>query len=702
MPNWAYKVIRDNVHGYIRIPEPFVARLIDTELFQRLRCVEQTGMRVLFPSARHDRFIHSLGTYHLGVRAFEAFQRNVRRYYSNQKSADRNYYFVYADDESNTIFWEKHGVLFSIACLLHDCGHAPFSHSYECLYDVPFEAGTDRRRLHVLLAKEFESESSAFVDDFTPRIGKTHEHMSALLVSKVFAKDIEEIITAEFRSFSRSDIEFVARAIVGCPYNDKSSRWNQICNCLIRMLNSYSIDVDKLDYLIRDARLSGVDSMAIDVERLLGSLTVAEVTRLNDHRFESDMQIDRVVLCGTFEGRLDAHLSGVTRAQGFCGSMAGRVVLYGDARICSDAAFAGGYAKVGGATYSKKVVETVGVEKINTDADFPDGLRLEKGNFRCDHQLNAYVNMTAGELELGPSYVRGKMEGVFSGEVLGYVESAEPADVRVELAFHKSSLSVMQGVIATRNWEYYWIYGHHKVIYYANYLLVDLLCRCARFLAKRTGETAGEIMQKILNMETKTQVCNHSFFRPNDSDILALIKWCYLECSEGDDEDVALRSLCTELFTRKYRKSAWKSLAEFEVLFRDLSRSERMALLDALKDHSVRDEDDDDLRWYGFFDTGWSSEFARAGMNDVVWVSADLTIRTLDPDSTFVLLKDQPYRLRDLAPVDLSPVESSAFYLYYRPSRPDADLDLASLVDFLKKEARKKGREPNPETFAHA
>lgn len=77
----AYKVIKDNVHGYINIPVEYFDKIIDTDLFQRLRDIEQTDMRTLYPSARHDRFIHSLGVFHLGSKAFQAFKKNVQSVY---------------------------------------------------------------------------------------------------------------------------------------------------------------------------------------------------------------------------------------------------------------------------------------------------------------------------------------------------------------------------------------------------------------------------------------------------------------------------------------------------------------------------------------------------------------------------------------------------------------------------------------------
>lgn len=127
------KIFRDSVHGYIDIPVDYVTLFIDSEVFQRLRGIEQTGMRTLYPSARHDRFIHSLGTYFLGHKAFSHFRKNVKTTYNDKGGI--NHYNVFGTIEKSEKFWDKYGVLFEIACLMHDCGHAPFSHTLEFHYD---------------------------------------------------------------------------------------------------------------------------------------------------------------------------------------------------------------------------------------------------------------------------------------------------------------------------------------------------------------------------------------------------------------------------------------------------------------------------------------------------------------------------------------------------------------------------------------
>ena len=54
------KIIKDSVQGYIYVDKIVCEKIIDTDIFQRLRRIEQTSMRCLYPAASHDRFIHSM------------------------------------------------------------------------------------------------------------------------------------------------------------------------------------------------------------------------------------------------------------------------------------------------------------------------------------------------------------------------------------------------------------------------------------------------------------------------------------------------------------------------------------------------------------------------------------------------------------------------------------------------------------------
>lgn len=260
------KSIKDAIHGYIQLKEPFW-RIIDTAEFQRLKWIEQTSYRVLYPSARHDRFIHSIGVCHLGQKAVEGF-------YNNSTKEDK----CLIDDYKNT---------FLLACLVHDIGHAPFSHTCEELYNYKQVIDDINSNLNTEFLEVIEKELSeeqkyaSFLDDYKFTIspnGKApseHEVMSCIVVCKKFK---------EFASYfpegerEKLDLELLIRAIIGCCYkatrngNSDENRKIGIKNCLIRLLNSTTVDVDKLDYIARDTQMSGYDNTVLDTERLLGSV----------------------------------------------------------------------------------------------------------------------------------------------------------------------------------------------------------------------------------------------------------------------------------------------------------------------------------------------------------------------------------------------------------------------------------------------
>ena len=108
------KALRDPVWGYVYLPEP-VLSIVDTEDFQRLRNITQLGyVHLVYPGARHSRFEHSIGVYHL-----------AKQFLSRLLMSDPP---LELNDEDIRVF--------IAATLLHDIGHYPFSHTLEEL--VPF------------------------------------------------------------------------------------------------------------------------------------------------------------------------------------------------------------------------------------------------------------------------------------------------------------------------------------------------------------------------------------------------------------------------------------------------------------------------------------------------------------------------------------------------------------------------------------
>lgn len=234
------KRILDSVHGYIDIEEKYFVNVIDTEYFQRLRRIEQTSTRALFPSARHDRFIHSLGVFHIGCKIVD---RLLQDYSSAKVGFDLSPVF-----ES-----------YKIACLLHDVCHSPFSHTFEKYFD------NKKSDLKTLLKSVVKSDT--FSNDWDNSLDPSapHERMSAIVAVMRFGNFIKDV--------AHADCELVARMIIGLHYSECSDKAH-FCNAMIELIHGDVIDADGLDYVCRDAWASGYSTNGIDIKRLVASIRI--------------------------------------------------------------------------------------------------------------------------------------------------------------------------------------------------------------------------------------------------------------------------------------------------------------------------------------------------------------------------------------------------------------------------------------------
>lgn len=245
------KIFKDPIYGYIEIPNLLIKNIIDTPVFQRLRRIVQTSYAPLYATALHNRFTHSLGVYHLGRIAIKAIIEKA------------------TDNEKNSL--KKYQEVFLLACLLHDVGHAPFSHIGEVFY---LKEEDDYSEIHALLEKTVnDSKFSQDIPSSKSEFAAPHEIMSVIVGLKQFETFCMESETPIFaNSENRS---FFARCITGYVYTGTEITTEmEILNCLISLLNSSLIDVDKLDYLMRDAYMLGFNSVSIDYKRLLSALQI--------------------------------------------------------------------------------------------------------------------------------------------------------------------------------------------------------------------------------------------------------------------------------------------------------------------------------------------------------------------------------------------------------------------------------------------
>jgi len=205
------KIIRDSIHGNIKIEKLFI-ELLQTPELQRLYNIKQLGLaHLVFPGAHHSRLEHSLGTYHLSQRAADSLNLE-----------------------------EKEKEIISCAALLHDIGHGPFSHTLENLLRDSLNVD------HVDLTEKLIFGEYEIFEDNEKDIINTPTVKDILKNYGINKKRLADIIKG------KTNVK---------PY-------------LSQLIDS-TIDVDQLDYLIRDAYYTGVSYGIIDIERFLQTLIIS-------------------------------------------------------------------------------------------------------------------------------------------------------------------------------------------------------------------------------------------------------------------------------------------------------------------------------------------------------------------------------------------------------------------------------------------
>jgi HD superfamily phosphohydrolase len=189
------KIINDPVYGFISIPSELIFDLMEHPYFQRLRYIKQLGMtHLVYPGALHTRFHHALGAMHLMSLAIETLQSKGHNITPEEQEA------------------------VTIAILLHDIGHGPFSHALEQT---------------IVEGISHEDISSLFMD----RLNDTFDGQLSMAID-----------------------------IFKGHYHKK----------FLHQLVSSQLDMDRMDYLTRDSYFTGVSEGVISFDRIVKMLNVKD------------------------------------------------------------------------------------------------------------------------------------------------------------------------------------------------------------------------------------------------------------------------------------------------------------------------------------------------------------------------------------------------------------------------------------------
>ncbi|MCL2674338.1 MAG: HD domain-containing protein [Defluviitaleaceae bacterium] len=221
------KIFRDPIHNVIDLDtgdeavNELIVSLIDSKEFQRLRFIRQLGFAYFaYPSATHTRFEHALGV------AFLA-KRFTEKIISMEKDV-LNLFCGHSDEVKLTEFFvqiRRDKALTIIAALLHDIGHGPLSHTFEEL--VPSKSHEEWTRAIILGDTEINRRLTGYDSSYPQAICN-------------ILSDHKRICTS-------------AKIIAG------------------------QLDIDKMDYMLRDSYMTGAGYGNFDIEWLFNVLRVGVV-----------------------------------------------------------------------------------------------------------------------------------------------------------------------------------------------------------------------------------------------------------------------------------------------------------------------------------------------------------------------------------------------------------------------------------------
>ena len=255
---------------------------------QRMRRIRQLAfLHYVFPGATHTRFEHALGVMHLAGIAWEKLRANQRRLSSSclkfddfsarEKAPAQGDFlhgllaptFAILDDILNA----DHVVqVMRLAGLLHDLGHPPFSHSGERFlpsWQATYEANAPALPpyLHTYFERSIARLKDQGKDPAKERV--THETLSILMIDRV----LEETCAAYphlAQGVSPQDVAAVLSTDIAPPAGSDLHKYGMVQLC--RELIAGELDIDRMDYLLRDSRECGVVYGIFDTGRIFDAL----------------------------------------------------------------------------------------------------------------------------------------------------------------------------------------------------------------------------------------------------------------------------------------------------------------------------------------------------------------------------------------------------------------------------------------------
>lgn len=272
-------IVMDPVHGAIGILN-HERKVIDHPLFQRLRHVMQNDvLHMSFVGATHTRFAHSIGALHVASRIYNQIIRS--------RMADMETDGVHSlkISKAQELAIAYLGQCLRLAILLHDSGHAAFSHQMEnasCIQEMLNDPELPKALWRGVDTSNFYSKLPSSLH---------HEHYSIRSAHKILTEcrisdcgfNVEDILSIMETTDDNPSDDFIKQAELAWPIFTCRSKSNGLTAeqkalhilQLLQKIVSGEFDADKGDYLLRDSYFTGVSYGKYDIDTLINNIGVA-------------------------------------------------------------------------------------------------------------------------------------------------------------------------------------------------------------------------------------------------------------------------------------------------------------------------------------------------------------------------------------------------------------------------------------------
>ncbi len=324
-----------------------------------------------------------------------------------------------------------------------------------------------------------------------------------------------------------------------------------------------------------------------------------------------------------------------------------------------------------------------------------EDLEIHFANF-CELEIQGKFSSVGSLRLLELNSLQGKiseveaLEDLFKKDITSNKEPTEKELLTYSIGFKKQAVNIIANVLEARNYLYLWVCAHHKVVYYANFLIPAIVEEISRH--------CGTDKDKFPSWE----LCYDNLKDLDDFYIWTAIRYINSQ-SDKFGLSMSYKKLADQLFSRVYSKSLYKSFVECELFFDLFTVDQRVQALKKLRDNtdiSKPSLSDDNTLVAGYLNTEMIEGINRIikqsmgkkgiSLKELLYVVIEFKQKRLDTNVVYMDMDDKilpinRIRLLSSDRIEMQDVKNQYFYLYYDGEGLKTLEDVETIKEAVKK-----------------